>query len=185
MQTIKRMVACGLLLALSACRAAAAPASTATPTESIPATRFSPEPQAARYVNQDAGLSLVLPPGWTAAGPFDAAAGDAAYALYVLGLDPALEGGPGASRLIVAADNTLSIQSFLAAQCSTCPDHGVTDAQLNGIPVQRAVLGGGGVPFEIEWVFLEHDGRLVGLAIHDPATLETLNPVLDTLELLP
>jgi hypothetical protein len=158
----------------------AAPSATSersTPSSAAPTNGV----DAGRYVNAEAGLSLALPEGWTAAGPFSVAVGDTSYNLYVLGREPSLEGGPGASRLIVAADEKLSIDAFIASQCSTCPPVEITGSTVNGIPIQRAIIGGGGVPFQVEWIFLENDGRLVGLSIHDPQTLEPLMDVSATL----
>jgi hypothetical protein len=134
-------------------------------------------------VNAEAGISLTLPEGWTAAGPFSVAVGDTSYNLYALGREPSPEGGPGASRLIVAADEKLSIDAFITSQCSTCPPSERSESTLNDIPIQRAIIGGGGVPFQVEWIFLENDGRLVGLSIHDPDTLATLDEVVRTLKL--
>jgi hypothetical protein len=184
---VSRFTAIAVALILSACTAGAEPViSTSTP-EPAPSLPASPTAAsgADRYVNLDAGISLVLPEGWSAAGPYPASAGDSSYNLYLLGPDPSPNAGPGASRLIAAADDTLTLTGLLESQCSTCPSAEVTPATLNGISVQRAVIGGGGVPFEVEWVTLDHNGRLVGLSIHDPQTLETLNNVLETLRLEP
>jgi hypothetical protein len=181
----RRVTALALALLLGACAAGAEPiiaTDTPEPASSLPASPTSPA-EADRYVNPDAGISLILPAGWSTSGPYPVSVGETSYNLYLLGLDPSPNSGPGASRLIAAVDEQLSLSAFLESQCSTCPPAEVTAATLNGVPVQRAVIGGGGVPFEVEWVFLDHDGRLVGLSIHDPQTLETLTSVLETLRL--
>ena len=151
--------------------------STAGPT--APATAE----ESGRYLNEEAGISLVLPLDWSASGPYPVSVGETSYNLYLLGLDPSPNAGPGVSRLIVAEDDKLSIEAFILSQCSTCPSLEIADATLNGIPIQRTVIGGGGVPFEVEWNFLDRGGRLVGLSVHGPQTMGTLNDVLQTLHL--
>jgi hypothetical protein len=48
------------------------------------------------------------------------------------------------------------------------------------MPAQRAVLGGNGLP-EVEWFFVENEGKLIAFTIHDPATLQTMSEVLESL----
>lgn len=171
-----------LAILLAGCAAAGAAPVDPVPTAPDLASP-STEEVTERYVNHEAKLSLALPQGWDSAGPFPVAVGSSTYNLYLLGPDPSTKAGPGASRLIVAADEALTVEAFLESQCFTCPPAELTTSNLNGIKVQRATLGSGGVPFVIEWIFLERDGRLTGLSIHDPDTLETLETVLETLQL--
>lgn len=182
-----RVTALALVVLLGACTVGAEPSIATSPSEPAPPPPASPTAAsgADHYVNLDAGISLVLPEGWSTSGPYPVSVGETSYNLYLLGLDPSPNSGPGASRLIAAADEQLSLSAFLESQCSTCPPAEVAPSTLNGVSVQRAVIGGGGLPFDVEWVFLDHDGRLVGLSIHDPQTLETLNGVLETLRLEP
>jgi hypothetical protein len=173
-----------LLLVFTACNASnLTPVDVAPPAGVIAeATRTLPLQEPDRYHNPEAGISLVLPEGWRAAGPTSIALGDAAYNLYTIGSDPETSGGPGLSQLIVAQEGEITIDAFLQAQCSTCDPHPLQRAILNGIEVQRTLVGGGGVPFEVEWVFLTHNSRLIGLSLHDPESLGTLESVLETLQ---
>jgi len=171
-----------LAVLLAGCAAAGVAPVDPVPTASALASPTA-EGMAERYINHEAKLSLALPQGWDSAGPFPVAVGSSAYNLYLLGPDPSPNAGPGASRLIVAADEALTVEAFLESQCSTCPPAELTTSNLNGMKVQRSTLGGGGVPFVVEWIFLERDGVLTGLSIHDPDTLETLETVLETLQL--
>jgi len=139
---------------------------------------------ASRYFNTEAAISLVLPSGWGAAGPFAIdVPGQFEYDLYVLGISPSDSGGPGPSRLIVGDPSAMSLDSFAASQCGDCPKQPIEDAVLAGVPVRRTTIGGGSVPFRVEWMFLEHAGKVIGLSIHDPGTLESLQDVLQTLRL--
>jgi len=186
MRFLRSFITTGALavLASSCARAAESPLPIFTPESPAPLPT-SPTPGAGsdRYVNLEAGLSLALPAGWSTSGPYPVPVGETSYDLYLLGLDPSPNAGPGASRLIVAADDRLSIEEFTLSQCTECPSSEWVETALNGIPVLRAVIGGGGVPFEVEWIFIDHGGRLIGLSIHDPQTMETLYDVLDTLSL--
>ena len=136
-----------------------------------------------RYHNPEAGISLVLPYGWRTAGPTSIALGESTYNLYTMGLDPESSGGPGLSQLIVAQEEEITIDAFLQAQSAACDPHPLQVSTLNGIEVQRTLVGGGGVPFEVEWVFLPHNGLLIGLSLRNPETMATLENVLETLQL--
>jgi len=139
---------------------------------------------ASRYSNAEAAISLVLPTDWSAAGPFAIdIPGQFEYDLYVLGISPSDSGGPGPSRLIVGDPSTMSFEAFVASQCAHCPAQPIEDAVVAGVPVRRTTIGGGSVPFQVEWIFLEHAGKLIGLSIHDPGTLESLPDVLGSLRL--
>ena len=186
MYDLRNLVLTGALALLAAgCGSSPEPLALTPTAERASATSAAPTSAAEpdRYVNEEAGISLILPAGWGSAGPFPVAVDNSSYDLYLLGPDASPNAGPGASRLIVAADEALTVEAFLESQCTTCTPAEISNSIINGIQVQRALLGGGGVPFIVEWVFLDRDGRLVGLSIHDPDTLETLEPVLETLQL--
>jgi hypothetical protein len=51
------------------------------------------------------------------------------------------------------------------------------------MPASRTQVGGGGVPFVITWYFVEHNGNLIALAIHDQQTLEPLDAVIQSIVL--
>jgi len=162
-------LACALPQAVAGPNQAATPESAATATSDPGRTRV-----------DEGGLSLVLPSGWSMAGPHSAEAGGVSYQLYTLGLDPAASGGPGTSLIIIADAAQLSAEAFVAAQCSTCPVAPFVDTQLGGLPARRTQAGGGGVPFTVDWVFVERGGQLIGLSMRDPETLATLEDVLQS-----
>lgn len=137
-----------------------------------------------RYFNEQGQFSLILPDGWEVFGPLDASSGNGlTFILYNLGLEPDASGGPGISSIIIADSNTFTIEEFVQGQCSTCPPAPIQDIQLAGVDARQTVIGGGGVPLEITWTFFEHNGKRIGLKIHDPETLESLMDVLESLKL--
>jgi hypothetical protein len=180
-------------LLLASCTAATGtPATPSTPATQTPAATLAPQPSPtglptldpARYYNEEGVFSLALPDGWSAIGPLEVS-GDTedTYNLYVLGADPAFDGGPGSSKIIVADAGLWTAGEFAVAQCGTCPEHPFEDVMLGGLPAQRTLIGGGAVPFTITWIFVENEGKLIGLAIHDPETLAPLEEVLQSIEI--
>ena len=160
---------------------------TARPTETVsPATMpDSPPADEGRYANTEGGFSLVLPEGWSVLGPLAVTVPEtgAGYSLYVLGAAPTESAGPGASMIVIADAAQLTIQEFSASQCYTCPQNHSEEAMLGTVPAERLRVGGGTVPFDESWFFVEHHGRRIGLAVHDPDTPEPLNEVLAALRL--
>ncbi len=73
-----------------------------------------------------------------------------------------------------------SLEEFAASQCSTCPEHRSEAVTLGTVPAERLSIGGGAVPFEKSWFFFENQGKRIGLAVHDPDTLDPLDEVLAT-----
>lgn len=143
----------------------------------VPST--SPDPK--RYINQEGGFSIRIPDDWGVAGPFEIELdGEAAYNVYHLGSDPSQGSGPGLSSIVLADNNRFSVAYFIASQCSTCPSHAVETVQIGTATAERTFIGGGGVPFLVEWYFIDVEPRWIGLSIHDPETMETLYDVLDT-----
>lgn len=134
-----------------------------------------------RYRNAEGGFSLLLPDGWTVAGPYPVEVGSGSYSLYTLGTDPGSSGGPGTSQMIIADVPAFTLEAFLLAQCSTCPEHPVVEATLGGLPARRTQVGGDGVPFTVDWTFVETEGKLVGFSIRDPETLAAREDVLGTI----
>jgi hypothetical protein len=155
--------------------------------EIVPTSTPTPAMTGTKYINKEAGISLILPEGWDVAGPFPVSItvdGTSNYNLYNLGVQPEASGGPGVSHIIVGDAQKLTIEAFVQSQCSTCPIHPIETVILGEVPAKSTIIGGGSVPLEIEWFFMEHNGRLIGLSIHDPETLETLDDVLQTLRSL-
>jgi hypothetical protein len=135
------------------------------------------------YTDSQAGFSIRLPEDWTVAGPVKVQADNVSYDLYVLGVAASPEGGPGMSRIVIGDASTLSVEAFVQQQCQTCPQNPVEDVSMDGRPAQRVLVGGGGVPFTVEWVFVRLDEHLVGFSLHDPETLEPLQGVLASVTL--
>ncbi len=139
--------------------------------------------QGSYYTNDRVGFSMTLPEGWSVAGPFDVRTEGLAYQLYALGTDAAADGGPGMSRVVVGDASSLMVEAFAQQQCSVCPPHPVEDVALDGRPAQRVLIGGGGVPFTVEWTFVRVGGQMIGFSLHDPETLEPLADVLASVRL--
>jgi hypothetical protein len=136
-----------------------------------------------RYVVAEAGMSLRLPEGWSVLGPQPNTTDPSRpYNLYLLGPDPGASGGPGTSTIAVLDAAQWTAEDFVQAQCSTCPAHPFEDTTVGGQPARRTQVGGGGVPFTVTWTFVEHEGKLIALAIHDPETLEPLEDVLQSIQ---
>ncbi|MDF1499004.1 MAG: hypothetical protein P1P76_00820 [Anaerolineales bacterium] len=173
-----------LLLSIAACARQAGtpePASTQSRDEVLVPTE---EESQDRYISKEGAFSLRLPDGWQVFGPVEAAAGGGiSFALYNLGPHPSTSMSPGGSSIAIADADTLTVEEFIQGQCSPCPPATVNDIQLGNVSARRAVIGDGGVPLEITWTFFEHNGRLIGLKIHDPQTLEPLSEVLESIEL--
>ena len=155
----------------------------ATATEAMEENQAAYTRSVDRYVNPDGGFSLVLPEGWEVVGPMPVSQDGMSYDLYLLGVNPSSSDGPGASRIIVADAAVLSIEQFVALQCSTCPQHSLESIPLGERLAVRTRITGGGVPFEVDWIFVEDQGKLLGFSIHDPETLESLESVIQTLVL--
>lgn len=139
------------------------------------------EGDSTRYYNAEGNFSLALPDGWEVFEPLTGGNDpDRAYTLYILGPDPA-PGGPGNSTIAIADSTQWTPEQFAQAQCSTCPANPFEDVMLGGTPARRTQVGGGGVPFTITWYFVENNGQLIALAIHDPETLEPLEDVIQSI----
>lgn len=142
-------------------------------------------PETEPYTNQDGRFQITLPEGWQVVGPEEVQVEDGiAYSLYLLGEQPSkFGGGPGESRIIIADANQLSIARFLEQQCSLCPEQPIEQIGIAGAPAWRTIIGGGSVPIEVEWIFVEHAGKLIGFSIHDPETLVSLDQVVQSIQL--
>lgn len=182
--TLKSILVVMLLLSLSACSQAAATAEVQPTKSQVERLATATADQVGeRYVVEEGSFSLSLPEGWQVVGPIEATAGETAFTLYRLGLDPAASGGPGTSSIIIADRDALTVEEFVQAQCSTCPAAPLEDIQLGDVSARQTVIGGGSVPIKVTWTFFEHNGKLIGLKIHDAKTLEPLQQVLASLKL--
>lgn len=128
-------------------------------------------------------FSLDLPAGWDVSGPLPVAdESGRSYQIYVLGEDPTGQDGPGLSKVVVANAVEWTAQDLALMQCSTCPDNGFEEVTLGGHPALRTEIGGGGVPFMVTWYYVENGDNLIGIAIHDPVTLEPLTDVIESIQ---
>lgn len=167
-----------LLLALAAC---SEPAPTPFPTvERAQGSGPAPTASAApvqRYTDASGAFSLELPPDWQAVEQ-----GMTRLGRYVqLGPEP-VGPGPASSALFVADGETVAPEEAAAElHCAGCAEAPELEATTIGdIPAQRALLG---EEPALEWFFVEHEGRLIILTLHDPVTFETRTDLLETLRL--
>lgn len=122
-----------------------------------------------QYRFEEGAFSLQLPASWQAFGPTKIVNDpDRPFSLYVLGIDPANQAGPGASKIVIADAGMWTSEQFVHSQCSTCPVHPFETIPLGDRSASRTQIGGGGVPFLITWYFIENKRKLIALAIHDP-----------------
>lgn len=172
-----------LVLILSACTSRLTPASPSAPAVSPSATTPSGA-STDRYYNAVDGFSLQIPHGWKVTGPTIATNDPIRpFDLYFLSVNPQTGTGPGTSLIAVLDPDQWDIEQFAQSQCSTCPVNPVEPFRIGEITAQRTQIGGGGVPHRITWTFFESKGKLIGLAIHDPQTLEPLEDVIQSLRL--
>lgn len=128
-------------------------------------------------------FTLNLPEGWDVTGPVPVEVGSGnSYDLWVLGIDATVNQGPGASRVAIGDAGVWSPEDFVQSQCSTCPAHEYEEVTVGGKPALRTQIGGGDVPILVTWYFVEHNGKFIALAIHDPETLEPLNEVIASIQ---
>jgi hypothetical protein len=188
-QTAKTLAAALAVWLLAGCSGLAAPtvAASATaepPTIATDAASPTVKPEDGNvYVNEAIGVSMVLPDGWSVAGPFRVEADGLTYDAYSVGLEPSASGGPGLSRIVVGDSSSMTLDAFALQQCKTCPEHPIEDTTLDGRPARRLTIGGGGVPFTVEWTFVELGSRTVGFSLRDPDTLAPLPDILATVRL--
>lgn len=129
------------------------------------------------YTNAEGGFSLLLPPDWEVMGPSESKLGSQ----YLLGSVPlSNRQAPENSSLFVADAASLSVQEAAQLLCAGCaPAPELEETILNGLGAWLAVVGGVDLP-ELEWFFVQGNGKTIFFSIHDPDTLETLDGVVQT-----
>jgi hypothetical protein len=173
------------LIVLFACSLLPAAATPVPPTET-PASPTAPPTNttstvvnSAQIVFAGGTISLDLPSGW---GFSDLVRisypSGQSFEIYLLGETPLGDDGPGISRVAILDPAQWTPEDFALAQCSACPQNPFEDVVVGGQPARRTQVGGGGVPFSITWYFVEHNGKLIAFAIHDPETLLPLEDVI-------
>jgi hypothetical protein len=154
----------------------------ATPTSLLPDQPAAPTDQPAQSVFGEGTFTIDLPEGWDIASEEISSDANGTYVLYLLGEDPAVNHGPGTSRVVIANADEWTPEEFALSQCSTCPENPFESTTLDGKPALRTEIGGGGVPFRITWYFVQHNGKLIAFAIHDPETLLPLDKVIASIQ---
>ena len=143
-----------------------------------PGFTITPSVGAAQGVFGPGTFSIDLPQGWDITSVEINTDPNRPYTLYLLGVNPTGNDGPGVSRVAIADADQWTPEDFALAQCSTCPQNAFESVNLGGKPALRTEVGGGGVPIRITWYFVENNGNFIALAIHDPESLLPLEDVL-------
>lgn len=176
-----------LSLILAACRNGLGGQPTPFPTATRPPTRTpTPIPSAtatpagvARHEFLAGGFSLLLPEDWIVVEQGLTPLGQH----YLLGREP-LGPGPESSAVFVAsAAQWTAAQAAAMLLCgndSCAGDVAFEETGVAGERTQRAVLQGESGP-PLTWYFMERDGRLIYLSLHDPLTLGDRFDLLQTL----
>lgn len=164
-----------LLLALAAC-SEATPTPFPTVERAGPARTATPPPMQT-FTDESGAFSLELPPDWEVAEQGMTRLGR----YYQLGPEP-VGPGPASSALFVADARALAAEEAAAAlHCAACDEApALEETTIGDIPAWRALLGGEPA---LEWFFVEHEGWLIVLTLHDPETLETRADLLETFRL--
>lgn len=128
-------------------------------------------------------FTMDIPDGWMVVSEeiVDSESGRS-YMMHLLAPDQSYMEGPGASKVIVASTAEWNTMDLIQSQCSTCPDNGYEIVTVGNESVLKTDIGGGGVPFTVTWYFVEHNGNIIGISIHDPETLETLTDVIESIQ---
>lgn len=173
-----------LLLLLAACSSPQVnPPPGKTPVLPSPELPATSTVEQAQNVFSEGMFTIDLPDGWDIFGPEKVSRDpNPPYDLYLLGENPTTNDGPGISRVVIANAVEWTPEAFVLAQCSTCPVNPFESTTLGGEPGLRTEVGGGGVPIMITWYFIEHNGKLIAFAIHDPETLLPLDDVLNSIQ---
>ena len=166
------------LLILSACALRSVESEMPLPTEELP----EPTEVLAESVFGPGTFSFELPSGWDIFGPeIITDESNRSYQLYLLGEDPTNNDGPGISKVIIANADHWTPEELALIQCSTCLPNEFEPVMVGGKPGVRTQIGGGGVPFEVTWYYIENQGNLIGFALHDPQTLAPLDQVIESI----
>jgi hypothetical protein len=132
------------------------------------------------FTDAAAGITLQLPADWQVSQPSQIALGT----LYNLGPEP-VGPGPYSSTFILIDTAMWDVEeAALELECGgDCQlPTPLEPAIVAGMPAQRTVIGSQG-DSPLEWFFVSHAGRLVAFSLHHPETLQTLQPVVQSLAL--
>ena len=135
------------------------------------------------YQNEEVGFALEIPEGWVVTEPQTTPLGE----MVLLGLGEPTSGDPMVSTILVADSSKIrAVEAVNLLQCGTltCQERvslGITE--IGGLDARQAVIGSENTP-DLEWFFIDYNGRLVYFSLHDPTTLQTLQPIVDSFHLL-
>lgn len=131
--------------------------------------------------DETAGFTLQLPANWDIGSAQVTPLGQ----LRLFGPPPLEPGNPRANLLLVA--DLAQLDALGAAEQLQCgggcaEEIVLTAVEIGDTPAQQTVIGGEGLP-ALTWYFVEHAGRLIYFTYNDPATLISLLPLVNTLNL--
>ncbi len=136
-----------------------------------------------RFENAEAGYALEIPAGWGASDDQMTPLGN----VILLGPEPIYAGSPSNSTIITVDVNQLD--ELGAAQSLLCGSPGCTDevvfnlTMVNGREAKSIVIGTENTP-DLEWFFITFEDQLTYFSIHDPLTLETIDPLVQSFTLI-
>jgi len=135
------------------------------------------------YEDTETGFALDIPADWVVTEPQTTPLGE----MILLGLGEPVSGDPAVSTILVADGTQIRpAEAVNLLQCGTlaCQERvslGITE--ISGLDARQAIIGTDETP-KLEWFFINHNGRLVYFSLHDPTTLQTLEPLIDTFRLI-
>ncbi len=135
-----------------------------------------------RYDDLDAGFSLLIPAHWETTEPRLTPLG----VMTLLGPPPIVPGDPAVNMILVA--NLEDLDANQASELLMCGAIGCRDRllmfkdQVGEFEARSLVIGTDQTP-QFEWFFLTHEGRLIYFTLHDPVTLKTLRPLVNSFSL--
>lgn len=135
------------------------------------------------YSDPSLGFSMLLPEGWEVSSPQRTPLGN----LVLIGEPPLDPGNPGTSKLISVNQSELS--DLEAAQLLACGEIGCDEdlrfsiTNIGGLNAKQLTIGGENTP-DIDWYFVNYEERLIYFTLLDPASLESLTPLINSFALL-
>ncbi len=136
-----------------------------------------------RFENEDAGYALDIPSDWGSTDSQMTPLGN----LILLGPTPLYPGSP--SNSIVISVDTQLLDDVGAAQSLICGSPGCTEdiafsvTKINGLDAKSLIVGTEETA-DLEWFFITHDDKLYYFTLHDPLTLETVDPLVESFSII-
>jgi hypothetical protein len=143
-----------------------------------PAPTPAPPPEA-NYINEDYGFAVNLPEGWQATS--ESSWREGVY--QVLFSARPGQRGPANSVVMVVDEPTLSANEFLTILNGGVMPADLASTTLAGLPARRGTVGGNGSP-PLQFLLVERGGKLYYVDFHDPESLEPLEDVIASFQLI-